>query len=86
MKGVQGFFAKNHEANYKYRGTKADVWEAGHRVPFLVQWPEKYKGGVVKDQTICTTDFLATFAELMGVQLNENEGEDSFSFCIFIRR
>lgn len=77
---IQGFYAKNHTANYKYRGTKADVWEGGHRVPFLVRWPAKIKQGQVKNQTICTTDFLATFADLLNVSLSENEGEDSFSF------
>ncbi len=76
---VEGFYAKNHEANYRYRGTKADIWEAGHRVPFLVRWPAVIKKGQVKAQTICTTDFLATFADLLDVTLSENEGEDSFS-------
>ena len=77
---VQGYYAKNHTANYIYRGTKTDVWEGGHRVPFLVRWPAAIKKGQVKDQTICTTDFLATFADLMDVSLSDNEGEDSFSF------
>ncbi len=77
---VEGFYAKNHTANYIYRGTKTDVWEGGHRVPFMVRWPAAIKKGQVKNQTICTTDFLATFADLLGVSLSENEGEDSFSF------
>lgn len=77
---IQGYFPENHTANYIFRGTKADVWEAGHRVPFLVQWPGNIEEGKVLDQTICTTDFLATLADLLGVDLAENEGEDSFSF------
>ncbi|MCT4591369.1 MAG: arylsulfatase [Carboxylicivirga sp.] len=77
---VQGYFAKNHEANYNYRGTKADVWEAGHRVPFIVRWPEAIKSGQTKDETICTTDFLATIADVIKVPLADDEGEDSFSF------
>ncbi len=77
---IQGYYAKNHTANYIYRGTKTDIWEGGHRVPFLVRWPAAIKKGQVKEQTICTTDFLATFADLMNVSLSENEGEDSFSF------
>ncbi len=40
---VQGFFPENHQSNYVYRGTKADIWEGGHRVPFLVRWPEMIK-------------------------------------------
>ena len=77
---VQGYLPGNHEANYRYRGTKADIWEAGHRVPFLMQWPGIIKPGLVKNQTICTTDFMATFADLISVSLGEDEGEDSFSF------
>jgi arylsulfatase A-like enzyme len=79
-KNVHGFFPKNHEPNYNYRGTKADVWEAGHRVPFLVSWPNGIQPKQVQSKTICTTDFLATFADLIGKKLNKNEGEDSFSF------
>lgn len=77
---VQGYLPENHEANYRYCGTKADIWEAGHRVPFLVQWPGVIKPGLVKDQTVCTTDFMATFAALINVPVGEDEGEDSFSF------
>ncbi|TKG93838.1 Cerebroside-sulfatase [Puteibacter caeruleilacunae] len=76
---IQGFFPQSHTANYVYRGTKADVWEGGHRVPFLVRWPAKVKQRVVSE-TICTTDFFSTFAELVGKQVTANEGEDSFSF------
>ncbi len=77
---VQGYYPETHEANFRYRGTKADIWEAGHRVPFMVQWPGIIKPGLVKDQTICTTDFMATFADLLNVTLGEDIGEDSFSF------
>lgn len=77
---VQGYYPKNHTANYNYRGTKADVWEGGHRIPFLVQWPQNIKGGVSCEETICTTDFMATIAELTGIELSSDEGEDSFSF------
>ena len=82
---VQGYFPENHQANYKYRGTKADIWEGGHRVPFLVQWPGTIDKGRVLDQTICTTDFLATFADLLNIELNEDEGGDSFSFLPLLK-
>ena len=38
---VQGYYEENHIANGPLRGTKADIWEAGHRVPFFVRWPER---------------------------------------------
>jgi arylsulfatase A-like enzyme len=77
--GVQGFHPSNHQANADWRGTKADIWEAGHRVPFLVRWPGKVKPKTRCDQTICLTDFLATCAEITGFPMPDNVGEDSFS-------
>ena len=76
---VQGYYTANHQSNFYYRGTKADIWEAGHRVPFLVQWPGRIGKGKTIDETICTTDFMATFAEIIDRDLADNEGEDSFS-------
>ena len=32
---IQAYNASNHTANGPLRGTKADIWEAGHRVPFF---------------------------------------------------
>ena len=69
-----------HDSSGGLRGMKADAWEAGHRMPFLVRWPGKVKPGSVSRQTICFTDFLATFAELVGADLPEDAGPDSFSF------
>ncbi len=76
---VQGFLEANHRSNGPYRGTKADIWEAGHRVPFFVRWPGKLEAGSHCTQTICLTDVYATLAEIMGEQLPDNVAEDSFS-------
>ncbi|MDP6036742.1 MAG: arylsulfatase [Verrucomicrobiota bacterium] len=69
-----------HSATTPLRGMKADAWEAGHRMPFIVRWPDKVKAGAVSDALVCQTDFLATFAELTGRTLADNEGEDSENF------
>lgn len=76
---VQGFRAKNHLANGPFRGTKADVWEAGHRVPFFVRWPGKVGAGTKSAETITHTDFYATCAEIVGRPLPKGAAEDSFS-------
>lgn len=69
-----------HQANYLYRGQKSDIWEGGHRVPFLASWPQAVKAGSVVQQTICLTDLMATFAALTSQELPKNAGQDSFDF------
>ena len=68
-----------HDAVGGLRGMKADAWEGGHRMPFIVRWPGQVKAGSVSDQTICFTDLLATFADVCGVELPVAAGPDSFS-------
>jgi alpha-L-fucosidase 2 len=77
---VQGYHPEVHTANAHLRGTKADVWEAGHRVPFIVRWPGKTPAGKRSDKTICLTDLMATCADVTGQTLPPQAGEDSYSF------
>ena len=70
----------DHDSAGGLRGMKADAWEAGHRMPFVVRWPGHVKAGSVSRQTICFTDFLATFAEIIGTDLPHDAGPDSVSF------
>lgn len=70
---------KGHDPSYIYRGHKADIFEGGHRVPFIAKWPGKIKPGMVSDEIICTTDLMATCAEIVGYSLSDDEGEDSYS-------
>ena len=70
---------KGHDPSGVFRGHKADIFEGGHRVPFIVKWPKKIQGGSVSHKTICTTDLLASCAEILGKRLSDKEGEDSFS-------
>lgn len=69
---------KGHNPSYIYRGYKADLFDGGHRIPCMVRWPAKVKPHKV-GQTICLTDFLATFSAITGYRLKDNEGEDSFN-------
>jgi arylsulfatase A-like enzyme len=68
-----------HNPSAIYRGSKADIFEGGHRVPFIVKWPAKIKSGSVSEKVICTTDLFATCADILGVILKDDEAEDSFS-------
>ncbi len=73
---------KGHKPNANWRGHKADIYEGGHRVPFLVRWPGKVKAGSTSAETICTTDLFATLADLLGQSktIPVSAAEDSFSF------
>ena len=69
-----------HFPSGEFRGYKADIWDGGHRVPFIVRWPNVVTPGSSSSLAICHTDLLATCAEISGVPLPETAGEDSFSF------
>ncbi len=71
--------AHGHYSSYIFRGTKADLFDGGHRIPCLVQWPAQIKVPHTVSQTICLNDFTRTFAEITGYQLAENEAEDSYN-------
>lgn len=77
---IQAYRSDRHRANGPLRGTKADVWEAGHRVPFLVRYPGRIAPGSVCDEPICLTDYFATVADLIDRDVPLHAAEDSFSF------
>ena len=59
--------SKGHDPSYVYRGHKADIYEGGHRVPFVAKWPAQITPGTTSEKTICTTDFYATCAEIANI-------------------
>lgn len=61
------------------RGLKRDVWEGGHRVPFVARWPGQIEAGRVCDEVICMSDFMATAAAISDASLSEDMGEDSYN-------
>ena len=76
---IQAFRADRHRSNHVFRGTKADIWEAGHHVPFLARWPGTIDAGSRCDETICLVDFFATAAEISAASIPEGAAQDSFS-------
>ncbi len=72
--------AKGHDPSAGFRGTKADIYEGGHRVPFVVRWPGAVKPGRT-DRLVCLTDFFRTCAEIVGAAVPDDAGEDSVSFA-----
>jgi arylsulfatase A-like enzyme len=68
-----------HNPSHVFRGHKADIFEGGHRVPFIVHWPETIKERSANDTLIGLTDFFATCAEFAQYPLGRGFGEDSVS-------
>lgn len=83
--GAKDLEAKGHYPSGPLRGYKADAWEGGHRVPFIVRWPGTVKPGTRCDQLVMQADLMATFAEIQQVKLPANAGEDSFSLLPLLR-
>ena len=76
--GIKEMEAQGHRPNSIYRGHKAGLFDGGHRIPCILRWPEGTKPHEVR-QTVCLTDFYATFAAINGYKLMDSEGEDSYN-------
>jgi arylsulfatase A-like enzyme len=77
--GVGNLEQHGHFPSADKRGYKADIWDGGHRIPFIARWPGVTKPGTTCGQTICLTDLLATCAGILGAKLPDDAGEDSVS-------
>jgi arylsulfatase A len=70
---------RGHDPSGGFRGHKADIFEGGHRIPFLVRWPGKVEPGSTSGRLVGLVDLMATAAEIVGAKLPDNAGEDSVS-------
>ena len=69
-----------HRTNGDLNGYKGSNFEGGFRVPFIVRWPGKVAEGTESEQVIALADILATAAGLLGKELPESAGGDSYDF------
>jgi len=67
-----------HDPSRPWRGMKADIWEGGHRVPFIARWPGHVPEGTTSAEPIVLTDLMRSIATILGHELPENAAEDSF--------
>lgn len=74
-----------HASTGPFRGMKGDAWEGGHRMPFVVRWPGVARPGSTSDVTICHTDFLATAADVLDVNVPDGQAQDSVSFAAVLK-
>lgn len=62
------------DSNGIYRGYKRDLYEGGIRVPLIVAWPGRIAPGSESDLACAFWDYPATFAELTGSNLSDDDG------------
>jgi arylsulfatase A len=65
-----------HRPNGDWRGQKGDLWDGGHREPFVARWPGRIPAGAVLDAPVCLTDVLPTVAAAAGVPVVAEDGVD----------
>ncbi|MHA7110212.1 sulfatase family protein [Sunxiuqinia elliptica] len=65
----------NHTPAGPLRSGKYSLYDGGTRVPFIVRWPGQVKPGV-SDAMVCQMDFLASFASLLGIQVETKDSEN----------
>jgi arylsulfatase A-like enzyme len=70
--------ANGHLSEWKFRGYKSNIWEGGHRVPFIARWPGKIAPGTSSEEVISLTDMFASVSSLVSHSVTENEAEDSY--------
>ena len=83
--GWEELVEAGHLPSGPFRGHKGDIWEGGHRVPFVVKWPGKVQASSTSDQLLCLTDIYATLYQLThATKAPDDQAEDSFSFLDII--
>ncbi len=66
-----------HRSAGPLRGLKRDLWEGGHRVPFVVRWPAVVPKGTVTSALCSQVDLMATIASAAGLGLPPDAAHDS---------
>ena len=74
-----------HWSAHPLRGLKRDIYEGGHRVPFIIRWPGVVKPGQTKDALVSQIDFYATFASYLGFELPDDAAEDSHDLLAYLK-
>ena len=69
-----------HKSCGDWRGYKAHIWEGGHREPFIIRYPGVVEPDSVVDDLTGLTDFYATCAQLLKIELPADAAPDSISF------
>ncbi|MEO6149548.1 MAG: arylsulfatase [Mucilaginibacter sp.] len=80
-----GYKLYGHRSNGNFRGIKGDVYEGGHRVPFIAVWPKVIPAGKTSDAAISLTDLFATCAGIINKPLPNAAADDSYDISPILK-
>ncbi|MCE5204957.1 MAG: arylsulfatase [Porphyromonadaceae bacterium] len=83
--GAEELKEQGHFVSGPLRGYKGDVWEGGHRIPFIVRYPGVVQSGTICNQLVHQVDIMETIADLLNLELSDTIGEDSFSLVRLLK-
>jgi arylsulfatase A-like enzyme len=76
---------ETHRPNGPWRGQKADLWDGGHREPFIARWQGRIPAGAIRDDLVCLVDMLPTVAAATGVAVPAGAAEDAVNILPVLR-
>jgi arylsulfatase A-like enzyme len=74
----------NSSNNGPLRATKGTMFEGGIRVPFMIQWPRRLKGGRVYEHPVIALDILPTAADATAGQLPKDRKLDGVNLLPYL--
>jgi arylsulfatase A len=81
-----GLPTKNFRAaNGVLKGNKGSMFEGGHRVPCIANWPGVIPAGLTNSQTVMSMDLLPTFAKLAGTSAPEGHQIDGIDILPLLK-
>ncbi len=75
-----------HFSTGELRGIKRDLWEGGHRIPFIIKWPREIQKNTVCNEVISQVDLMATLVSIAGGKLPKNSAPDSYDISCLWRK
>jgi arylsulfatase A-like enzyme len=77
--GYEDVGSLEHKCNGPLKGKKGNLYEGGHRVPFVARWPGHIRAGSECDELMAHLDMAATFSALVDRPLPNDAAPDSFN-------
>jgi arylsulfatase B len=70
--------------NDPLRGGKGELYEGGIRVPFVMQWPGRFKPGQVAEQPVISLDLAATMLAAAEIKLTSQDSLDGIDLVPYL--